>query len=333
MQYSILALFCALLTLVRPLPAAAETDRWNSNLRWALDLATRRTEPLNEQRGSWFHAVGLDVHKVFDNGQRDIATLVLQPYLVRLDNVTNPPFFFDDGDDWELTWRIVNLNFNATNNGGLNVRVGHFEIPFGLEQNIDTNGTLRQYTFSDRAIKVDWGATINGNLPKFDYEVALSRGSGNDYRTEDDPYILSGRIGTPAHRNFIVGLSWMYGDVYNGVDAIPRRRIGIDAAFYINSWEVLAEISGGENDGASTAHVLTEVSWRNPMETLHLWSQLRHSARDMRGAWRDATRITAGCTYSPTPRYSLEVAVHHDAETFSRVRFRTSLELQFRVRI
>ena len=304
-----------------------------SNARIALDLSTRRTESLTSSDYSWAHFIGVDLHKVFTTERGDIGTLVFQPYLTRLDNVQRPPFFFDDGDDWELVWRIANFNLTSLSRGGFNLRVGHFEIPFGLEQNIDTNGTLRQYTFSDRAIKVDWGVTANGKYQGIDYEIAVTRGSGNDFTARHDPYLFSGRIATSSQKNLIAGFSWMYGDVLNGVRALPRQRAGLDLAYYTGPWELLMEISGGDNDGSHTANALIETSWRSPMENLHLYVQYRQLFNETPTSWADRSRLSWGAQYRFTPKFSGSGEIAHDIDAFDGNERSATALVQLRVRL
>ena len=177
---------------------------WSDNTRWAVDISTRFSRDLRQNHHSSQQVVGFDLHKVFTGEQGDFATLVFQPYWVRLHDVQNPGFYFDGGDDAELTWRIANINYTGLSYGSFNVRAGHFEVPFGLEQNIDTNGTLRQYSFRDRGIKADWGVSVNGVLSEFDYEVALTRGSGNNISERDEPRCLHLRLRLEAHARVIL---------------------------------------------------------------------------------------------------------------------------------
>ena len=303
------------------------------NLRWAFDQSTRHITSLQGDHSSWQHATGLDVHKVFQNDKGDIGTLVLQPFLVRLTNVKKPPFHFDSGDDWELTWRIVNFNYTALAQGRFNIRVGHFEVPFGLEQNIDTNGTLRQYTFSDRGIKADWGMSVNGILDRFEYEVALTRGSGNKYSTRSDPYLFSGRIGTPASDNLVVGLSALYGETLGATGTTERKIIGVDLAYYLYEWEFLLEVSGGAVNGKERLHLLTEASWRSPMESLHLYTQLRNSNNKNTGDWSNASKISFGLHYDFSRTTSLSAEIAHDIDTVLKGSEKSDLMLQLRVRL
>lgn len=305
----------------------------SSNLRWAVDISSRFSESLRGMNSSWKHAVGLDLHKVFQNDKGDYGTLLFQPYIVKLTNVNSPPFFFDDGDDWELTWRMTNFNYTGIDNGRFNIRIGHYEVPFGLEQNIDTNGTLRQFTFSNRGIKADWGVTINGVLDKLDYELSVSNGSGNDFTTRDSPYLFSGRIGTPSTENFIVGLSGFWGEVLNSSGTSNRKFLGVDFAYYIYQWELLMEASGGEIDNAETINYLTEISWRSPSETLHFYTQLRQVFKRPFDNWNDSTKFTFGVNYDFNTMMNLSAFIEHDINVMPSQDEQTNFTLQLRIRL
>ena len=251
---------------------------WQSNLRWTLDFSSRGV--FNDNDSFTQNVVGFDLHKVFSTADRDIAILTFQPYIVNFSNRDSTPYFFD-GRDTELTWRISNINYIARADGAFNIRLGHFEIPFGLEQNIGTNGTLRQYSFAERGIKADWGVSVNGILPTWDYEISISRGSGNDIDDRDNPYVFAGRIGSSAHKNLVVGLSFFDAEVLGPVEATRRQRVGLDVAWYHRNWELLAELSAGEDEDAETAMALLETSWRNNDETLHLYTQIKQQRREL----------------------------------------------------
>ncbi len=308
-------------------------NAWSDNSRWAVDLSMRSTRDLRQDETSNQFVAGFDFHKVFSNRQGDIGTLVFQPYWVQLDNVKNPPFFFDSGDDGELTWRIANFNYTALSAGRFNIRAGHFEVPFGLEQNIDTNGTTRQFTFSDRGIKADWGLSVNGTLPSFDYEIALTRGSGNNISDRDDPFVFSGRIGTPATANLVTGFSWLNGDILSANGTTTRRRLGLDLAYYYRQWETLFEISGGDNNGNDTANALAELSWRNPLETVHTYLQLRHVRNHIENEWDNASNTALGINWNIYPRIDIGAEWHRELDTFESKEAASRLAFQFRVRL
>ncbi len=310
-----------------------EENKILENLRWALDVSTRQIR--NLEADEWYaqDVYGFDLHKVFSGSNGDYGTLVFQPYLVHLKNIPNPPFFFDDGDDWELTWRIANFNYTGLAHGKFNIRIGHFEVPFGLEQNTDTNGTLRQYTFKKRGIKADWGTSINGSLPKFDYEFAFTRGSSNEFLDRDNPYVLSGRVGTPSHQNTIFGFSYFYGEVLAGDQAVKRKHLGIDIAHYIYQWELLSEFSGGENDDNEVFNWLGELSWRNLAESIQLYLQTNTSYEKLKGSWDEALGLTFGATWKFNRQLSLSSQLFHEVDNPTGMKADTTASFQLRVRI
>lgn len=303
------------------------------NSRFAIDISSKISRNIDTHHSAISHVFGLDFHKVFTADSGDIGTLVFQPYIVSLNNVPNPPFFFDDGDDTELTWRIANFNYTALSDGKFNIRFGHFEIPFGLEQNLDTNGTLRQYTFSDRGIKADWGISFNGILTNLDYEIALTRGSGNEVKSQGNPYIISGRLGTPSHENFVVGLSWFYGDVLGGSGITERKYLGLDFAYYYHNWELLLEVSGGQTEQVDTVNLLMEVSWRSALENLHLYAQWKNSQLKPDIDWEAGDDFIAGLRWFPSSNFEISTQFVKQLDLVKQQEKPTLLTLQIRLRI
>jgi len=251
-----------------------------TNLRFTADLSSR--VGVDNRGGVFFeNVVGLDVHKVISGAHGDWGTVILQGYLTRIDNQASHPPFFDGPHDTELVYRIANLNITRYGRGRFNIRVGHFEIPFGLEQVINTNGTLRDFMHgANLGLKADWGAGVNGSSPHVEYEVTLSRGTGNSISGHGSPYALAGRVGTPSDANFVIGASAFQGRVWNpgavrqwsidirsdssyGKDLDPllegtvttglieRRRVGVDVQWYRGLYGVLAEAAYGHDSGPS----------------------------------------------------------------------------------
>lgn len=316
--------------------ASAEPTKksiWAHNTRWALDLSSRVIHDMENHTWSGQHVIGLDFHKVFSDQSGDYGTLTFQPYWVRLNNMNMHPFFFESSNDSELTWRIANFNYTGLSNGGFNIRLGHFEIPFGLEHNLDTNGTLRQYSFADRRIKADWGISLNGNTPDLDYEIALTRGSGNDISSKYNPYVFAGRVGTPSTNNLITGISWFIGDVRTKDRTILTKRLGLDIAYYYHSWEALFELSGGSDDQQSNVYALGELSWRNAPETVHLFSQLQFSKRKIDDDWDQSNLINFGLNWYVTPSVGVSGMMSRSLEVLNGQQDSARLTLQLQVRI
>lgn len=260
---------------------ASDIQIFGENSRWSIDLSTRAMRNTDKKHNAFMHTVGIDIHKVFSNSTSDVGTLILQPYIVKLNNMSNPPFIFDDGNDTQLTWRIANFNYTGLSQGKFNVRIGHFEIPFGLEYQIDTNGTLRQLTSGDRGVKADWGMSINGIMPNFEYEVALTRGSGNEIKSKDNPHIFSGRIGSLANKNFVTGLSWFTGDVLGKNGVTQRQKVGLDASYYYYQWQFATEVSIGQTAQNDTVNGFVEALWKSPRESISMYIQLGYQSAEI----------------------------------------------------
>lgn len=309
----------ALATLVAPLCACPappqesvqiDADRswmeaWQDNLRWVFDVSGRGVV---DDRGeiTTFGFFGIDLHKVVSTGSRDLVTLTLQPYMTRVDNLVPTPPIFDGPDDWELVWRIFNANVKLRQDGALNLRVGHFELPYGLEQTLNTNGTLRDYTHPvNFGLKADWGATLNGDFDAFEYEFGWSRGSGNEWRNDGDPGIISGRIGTPRDGDEVWGVSFADGDFRTPRGILERSRIALDAQIYRRDLGYFAEVSVGEDGGdTDVVRALGEINWRNSHETVLAWVQLVGAHLDGPDGSRESLTSLIGARWTPSPGWS-----------------------------
>lgn len=321
------------------LTAASPTD-WaflGENSRGSIDIASRVSSNLDTHEYAFLNVIGIDIHKVFSSDTADIGTLTLQPYLVKLNNVNNPPFIFDDGDDTKLTWRITNFNFTALNQGKFNIRVGHFEVPFGLEYQIDTNGTLRQLTNAQRGIKTDWGFSINGILPQFEYEVALTRGSGVEFSRKDDPHLFSGRIGSLSNKNTVVGLSWLTGDVLAANGVVEQKYIGLDASYYYYQWQFMAESSIGKVAGNNKMNGFVEALWRNAKEDIAVYTQVEYQRAEIdheTSSKSDSTSYwTAGVQWLSDGGFDISAQYKQTIQEAEGVNIDPSLSLQLRYRM
>ncbi|WP_426369547.1 hypothetical protein [Pseudocolwellia sp. HL-MZ7] len=314
-----------------------ESDFLGENSRWTIDASTRITHNIDKEHSTFMHAIGLDIHKVFSNDTSDIGTLLFQPYIVRINNNNNPSLTFDDGNDTEITWRMVNFNYTGLSQGQFNIRVGHFEVPFGLEYQLDTNGTLRQFTISDRGIKGDWGVSVNGILPLFEYEIAITRGSGNEIRSHGNPHIFSGRIGTLSNKNMVAGLSWFTGDVLGRNGVTQRQKLGIDASYYYYQWQFKAESSVGSTAKNDTVNALIEALWMNPRESLSSYIQLGYQSTEINHEISNATQSTsywlAGVQWLDQNGFDISAQYKHKLEDTATIEIDPVLSVQLRYRM
>ncbi len=310
--------------------------RFDENLRITLDLSSRLSTSTREGQFSAENFLGLDLHKVISGVGSDWGTLRLQPYADRVDDQRQ--------HDWRLQFRFFDFNFTRLARNRVNLRVGHFEIPYGLEQLIDTNGTLRDFIHvRNLGVKADWGASLNGVFPRFDYEVALTRGSGNDYSDRGNRFIVAGRIGTPGDADVIVGLSGFHGRVAvpnsttapDGIDMaiVSRTRLGADGQIFLGRAGILADVSFGRDDSRDIANGLLELNWHTGSERFGPYFQARYFSQRSTAGWDVEAQGLVGAQYNPDTHWSLSAQYQHDVVTFDAAPRAGVMSFQVRYRL
>ncbi len=304
-------------TLRGKFPQDSALNFIKDNLRWAVDIAGRiKTDEDSGFTNKQFF--GIDLLKAVSTKKRDIGTLLVQLYVDR--DSKAPPF----RETWDFKVREFHFNYYVTRRGGVNLRIGHIQIPYGLNLPPITGGTLRQFdTGPNLGHKVDWGTSINGVNPRFVYEVALTRGSGFDYKDKGGPYLVSGRVGTPSQRAFVLGASALHGKVlsFKNGSIINRTRIGIDARWQGGPIDALAQVSLGQDNSTGKpktdiANYFIDLSWRTPADSLLLYAQGRLSmerpSASSRGAWTKKSSLTVGAQLALARHYWISVDYQHE---------------------
>ncbi|PKG85807.1 hypothetical protein CXF85_03240 [Colwellia sp. 75C3] len=237
--------FLAFSLLIFPMSCYAD---FTNNLRWSLDASARLNQNDALDNTSRIYALGLDSHKVFTSSNGDVGYGVGQFYYTKLSNHIPVPFLFTSKDDGELIIREAHLNYTAGPNWLPNIRVGHFVLPFGLEESIDTNGRLLDYSHGKNlGAKLDWGLGLNKVVSQVEYSVSYTLGGKDKAKSVDGSYAVSGRIGSLSHLDFVVGLS-----IYDGnIDDVSRKRLALDWQYYWGTWGLLGELALGEDNKKS----------------------------------------------------------------------------------
>ncbi len=291
---------------------------WSENLRFAIDLSSRTLYSDVSEDWHQVNFIGTDLHKVFTGDKGDIGTLTLQGYFTHIRDEEIRPGFANG--EWTYVYRIFNYNHALLPRGRMNLKIGHFEIPMGLEHSINTNGTLRDYTHGRNiGVKADWGVSLNGVLESAEYEVSITRGSGNNWETEGSPYIVAGRVATPGHRNLVWGVSAMSGDVFvqnSGGQTVERHRVGTDVQWYVNQYGLLGEVSVGERNGESTSTALIELNRTANEGSWMAYAQLLYTTVNPDASSRqDASTVLLGAKWD-WARWDLSLQLTHDLDSF-----------------
>lgn len=181
---------------------AIRLGRENSIQAWG--FSSRGVKTVRNNQTGFKYDLGLDFYSKVSSTYRDMATGLFQLYVSRIDNLSRAPGFYESEYDWELVPRMSCVNLHLNGERSLNLKLGHYEIPYGVEVPINSNGTLRQFLHPQNlGMKADWGMTLNGTILPFQYEVGLSRGSGIEFNSGGNPDAVSGRVGN-GHRCGIV---------------------------------------------------------------------------------------------------------------------------------
>jgi len=291
----------ALLVALASSPVTAELLPFlnRQNARAAVDFSTRAV--FNEIDNGSVLALGLDTHRVFSRSASDIATLTLQPYITVADT---SPGLKNSGTDAAgrntyIDWRFSNLNFRLSPRGGANLRIGHFEIPFGLEQVIQTAGTVNDMNARfNSGRKADWGASLNGQAHNFEYELAWMTGP------RSSSGFLTGRIGRSRDNDWWLGVSGLNGETNTPArgtnETVERSRWGIDGGLHLMSGvHVLADLATGRDNGERVTHALLETGYRNRTEAHLTYAQFRISRFKDSSSNIDTDSITLGYRFEP----------------------------------
>ena len=320
-----------------PFPSGLDLD-WmgalSDNLRFTIDISGRFEYDTDREDWSTTQYYGYDLFKVLSSKQGDYATIVLQGFATRLDNNPAPPWFFEGPTDWLWVHRMFYINWKLAPRDTMNLKVGHFEMPFGLEMGIDTNGTLRQVgTAPNLGIKADWGLTLNGVSSGLEYEFGISRGSGNEWDTAGSPYAFVGRVGTDPTKGWWVGVSGFAAELSRTDTTIERRRVGVDAGLEFGAWTLMGEMSGGNNGSDDALHMIGELNWRDPTERWFGYGQLRtQKAKNSTTGWEGSSESVLGVEWAPDRHWTMSAEWVQNLERTSSGSRDATMRLQMRYR-
>ena len=121
-------------------------------------------------------------------------------------------FVYDPVDDRvETRFQDAWVRFTEPTSG-LQVRLGHFNLPFGLNPVAEPRGeVLQPLAALDLGFKKDWGLAVQGQWHGFACETAATFGTADELRRRRGRYLWSGRIGIPTYRDVQYGISLLYG--------------------------------------------------------------------------------------------------------------------------
>ena len=311
----------------RLLQPKLKLDAWlfqkRPTMNLAFDLNSRIVVREGKDEPGFVNWFGIDFVDQIDWNGLPLASVIMQAYAVQVVDLPKTPIIFDDPKDWELQWRFVYLDFDGFAHKGYSLKVGHFQVPFGLEWNSDTTGTLRQYTNAKNlGVKADWGVSVHGTRSGFDYELSLTRGSGNEYRDVGDNHVIAARVGSRFGDTLSWGLSYLDANLTGqdapiGMTSFPapqRERWGMDVALTHTKTQWLAEYSRGTNGSQGVRTSLVEFNIEEPTDRNLTYIQLTGSGVHSETDLNMTLQSNVGYKKYLGPNLSLEVQWTHDIE-------------------
>ncbi|MFQ5709828.1 MAG: hypothetical protein ACE5HO_20430 [bacterium] len=237
--------------------------------------------------------IGLDYVKTFTSSS--LANKVLPDWLPLTAMNLHPRLVYDrmerNGglDRIKVAPQDFWLRFNPGGLDRLNLRVGQFVIPYGVNPILAPRQQfLLPVEATDLGLKWDWGLDLKGPAGEYDWEIAMTIGSGEGVHaprllTNSDRrrYLITGRIGAPTYWDFQQGLSFLYGDlpvimgptIFSDV-AISRWRIGYDAFYKYGTYLMLGgQLAYGQDGFAGDAQFVMVTRGKSAdVFSLRVWA-------------------------------------------------------------
>lgn len=290
-------------------------------------------------------------------GPLELTTIDLNPHIEVDFNPTTTPSLDSSRVEWRSTSFDINsadrerttriklvlhdfwLRFEPSGMERTSLRVGHFDIPYGINPIMAPRGGVfvMPPEIDDIGMKKDWGAVWKGPAGEYDYELALTTGSGLGMHSPhwfDDSqpaaFVTSARIGAPTYWNFQYGLSALYGkipqlmaDQRTGSRALSRWRVGIDGFYKLQQHTMfMSQVGLGQNgddpgdpdtgrDEVLAAHALVDhIPPR--CQSLDLKAQVKTVIYDLAADQSDRTSLLLELAWSLATPLMLRLDYVHD---------------------
>lgn len=227
------------------------TSSWTENLGFRKEIlsqfgATEEGRPASRQ------SIGFEILKKFSTATSTVAAFNFQGRLVRRDryNGATNDMEGENRAGWAAEYHNFYVDFynvfnplmgdagRGRNVGRFNLRAGRFYVPFGLNLQTDTHGTVLQLS-NDRnfGYERDWYTGFWGSISKhLNYDAYYLAGSGYDLKYKGQSGLAGVRVSLAnrylSEYGLEGGVSVLAGERlagHHGVAPLETRRVGGDA--------------------------------------------------------------------------------------------------------
>ena len=284
-------------------PAAA--GGWSDNLLFRKEIyllwAAGEDDFKETDRAFSRLSAGFELQKKFSTATKTVASFDYQGRLVYRDHVL--PTAADpmgmDAKQWTYETHNAYAEFyNLLGDPGrFSLRAGRFYLPFGLNSQTDTHGTLLQLS-NDRLFGADrdWQVTAYGSASEhLDYLAGYVFGAGPDQKLDGQAGMAVGRLGLNSDylyaRGLEAGVSGAFGeriDPHAGIDGPIRTwRLGADLRKRIDTdlgpFTLTGEAAAGEDEEATVWSGLAQADWLLPSRRWGAAAQYAYFEREPAG--------------------------------------------------
>jgi hypothetical protein len=286
------------------------TSLWTENLGFRKEImsqfdATENGRPASRQ------SVGFEILKKFSTATSTVAAFNFQGRLVRRDryNGATNDMEGESRAGWAFEYHNLYVDlynvFNplmgdagrGRNVGRFNLRAGRFYVPFGLNLQTDTHGTVLQLS-NDRnfGYERDWYTGFWGSINKhLNYDAYYLAGSGYDLKYKGQSGLAGVRVSLGnrylSEYGLEAGVSMLAGERlagHHGVAPLETRRVGGDARFRRHAPGGLLtftnELSGGRDARDSVFTQLHQADYLHASRRWGIGSQFRRFQQERHNA-------------------------------------------------
>lgn len=243
-------------------------------------------------------SVGFEALKKFSSETATIASFNFQGRIVRrdrfvpvlndLDGMSHPGWSFEYHNLYADLYSIVG------DVGRVNARVGRFYVPFGLNLQTDTHGTILQLSNEQNfGFERDWYTGLWGALSdNLNYDAYYLAGSGYDLKYRGQKGLGAARVSLSnrfsSEHNLEGGLSAIVGDRLIDGTPVGTQRAGIDGRYRqpvptgLVTWT--SEISGGRDVPQAVVMQLYQAEYLHASRRWGLATQYRRHWQDQLGS-------------------------------------------------
>ena len=270
-----------------PEPSAdSAPSTWRDNLLFRKEVyllwAAGKDDFEDTDRMSSRLSAGFEIQKKFSTATKTVASIDYQGRLVYRDHAlaTAADAMGMDAKTWEYETHNAYAEFHNLlgDPGRFSLRAGRFYLPFGLNSQTDTHGTLLQLS-NDRLFGADrdWQVTAYGSASEhLDYLAGYVFGAGPDQKLDGQAGLAVGRIGLNSDylyaRGLEAGVSGAFGervDPQAGIDGPVRTwRLGADLRKRIDTglgpFTLTGEAAAGEDEESTVWSGLAQADWLLP---------------------------------------------------------------------